>query len=241
MRRTLLRSSVVFAWALAVLAICSAASAQDTPVAFIHGVASGPDTWQEAADRLQSRLQVAPHRAEVSWWESLETQGSQMDAQLGGLPGSTVAVGHSLGGLVARQWSRSHQLDGVITLGTPNRGAPIANHINEWAGFNYALFNAVGNVFYWLGNLSYENWWWVYRGGRRVAELGRLYRELLHLPLAGRAGHAVPAYRSCRRCTSVRPISIISITAQGGKRPRSLLGWGSSTRPASTGAAVRSG
>ena len=159
----LLRSSVAAAWALAVvLACCGTSYAQDRPVVFIHGVGSGPETWQEAAGRLQTRLQLSLFRAEVSWWESLETQGSQMDARFGALPGSTVAVGHSLGGLVARQWSRSHQLDGVITLGSPNRGAPIANHINEWAGFNYSLFSAIGNVFYWFSSLSYDQWWWVY-------------------------------------------------------------------------------
>jgi predicted alpha/beta hydrolase family esterase len=161
MQHARLRSGVAFAW-LAVLAVGSVASAQDRPVVFVHGVGSGPETWQEAAGRLQTRLQIAPERAQVSWWQSLESQGSEMDARFGRLPGSTVAVGHSLGGLVARQWRRSHQLEGVITLGTPNRGAPIANHINEWVGFNDSLFGAVGNVFYWLGNVSYDQWWWVY-------------------------------------------------------------------------------
>ena len=144
------------------MAAGAVASAQDQPVVFIHGVASGPETWQEAADRLQSRLRIAPERAEVSWWDSVEWQGNEMQARFGSLPGSTIAVGHSLGGLVARQWSRSHQLEGIITLGAPNRGAPIANHINDWVGYNSALFNAVGNAFYWLGNLSYDQWWWLF-------------------------------------------------------------------------------
>ena len=84
-----------------------------------------------------------------------------MQSRFGGLPNSTIAVGHSLGGLVARQWSRSHELDGLITIGTPNRGAPIANHANEWVGYNASLFNIVGNAFYMLGNLSYDQWWWL--------------------------------------------------------------------------------
>ena len=50
----------------------------------------------------------------------------------------------------------------IITLGAPNRGAPIANHINDWVGYNSALFSAVGNAFYWLGNLSYDQWWWLF-------------------------------------------------------------------------------
>ena len=152
----------VVAVCVGVLALGAIARAQEQPVLFIHGVGSGPDTWQEAADRLQSRLRIAPERAQVSWWTSLESQSSELQARFGGWPNSSIAVGHSLGGLVARQWSRSHELDGLITLGTPNRGAPIANHGNEWVGFNSALFGAVGNVFYWLGNVSYDQWWWVY-------------------------------------------------------------------------------
>ena len=98
--------------------------AQEQPVVFIHGVASGPETWAETADRLQSQLEISAHRAEVSWWNSLESQSGEMQNRFGGLPNSTIAVGHSLGGLVAREWSRSHELDGLITIGTPNRGAP---------------------------------------------------------------------------------------------------------------------
>jgi pimeloyl-ACP methyl ester carboxylesterase len=135
---------------------------QERPIVFIHGVASGPETWHDAAARLQSTLEIAPAGARVTWRNSLESQGSEVQSQVGGLPPSTIAVGHSLGGLVARQWSRQRPLDGVITVGSPNRGAPIANHINEWAGFNAALFNAVATAFTSLGGLSYDRWWWVY-------------------------------------------------------------------------------
>ena len=137
-------------------------AAQDRPVVFVHGVASGPETWEEAAARLQSSLQIAPERAQVTWRNSLEAQGSELQARYGALPDSTIVVGHSLGGLVGRQWDRQHRLSGVITVGSPNGGAPIANHINEWAGFNASLFNAVGNAFYWLSGLSQDQWWWVY-------------------------------------------------------------------------------
>src|SRR4029450_11796597 len=130
MRHAQLRFAVVLAWLVA-LGAGSAASAQDRPVVFIHGMGSGPETWQETADRLQSRLQISPDRAQVSWWNAVESQASEMQARFGGLPGSTIAVGHSLGGLVARQWGRSHQLEGLITLGSPNPGRPIANQINE--------------------------------------------------------------------------------------------------------------
>ena len=149
--------------ALAALVLISrTVVAQDTPVVFIHGVGSSPATWADAATRLESRLEIAPQRASVSWQQSLESQGDQVQARFGNLPGSTIAVGHSLGGLVARQWSRQHQLNGLVTLGSPNRGAPIANHVNEWLGFNYSLYNAVGTGFQLLGRVSYDDWWWIY-------------------------------------------------------------------------------
>ncbi len=159
MPRTLLRLGILW-WS--VIAAGSVASAQDRPVVFIHGVASGSETWERAANRLQGQLRIAAERADVSWRNSIEAQGSAVHARYGPLPESTVAVGHSLGGLVARQWSRSRELGGLITLATPNRGAPIANHINEWLAFNSSLFDAVGSAFSRLGNTSFDQWWWVY-------------------------------------------------------------------------------
>jgi hypothetical protein len=85
-----------------------------------------------------------------------------MQNRIGRLRRSTNPVGHILGGLHARQCIRSQHLRALITLGSPNRGAPIANHINEWVGFNNSLFNAVGNAFYWLGHVSYDQWAWVF-------------------------------------------------------------------------------
>jgi pimeloyl-ACP methyl ester carboxylesterase len=136
--------------------------AQERPIVFVHGVGSSPDTWQGTAARLQAGLEITPGLATVTWRNSLESQGDEVQRQFGGFPGSTIAIGHSLGGIVSRQWSRQHPLSGVITVGSPNRGAPIANNLNDWAGFNTALFSSVGNAFYWLGNISYDRWWWVY-------------------------------------------------------------------------------
>src|SRR4051812_39294249 len=162
MRRTTLRAIAPLAVFAIVASSIAHPRAQERAVVFIHGVASSPDTWSATASRLQSELQIVPGLPRVSWQNSLESQGDEVQRQVGGFPGSTIAVGHSLGGIVGRQWSRQHALGGIITVGTPNRGAPIANNLNDWAGFNNSLFGAVGTAFYWLGNISYDRWWWVY-------------------------------------------------------------------------------
>jgi hypothetical protein len=72
---------------------------------------------------------------------------AQVQNEIGGLPSSTVAVGHSNGGLVARQWSRMHYLDGLVTLGTPNRGAPLVDNIFHFTQFSFQVYNRILDVF----------------------------------------------------------------------------------------------
>ena len=142
---------------------------------------------------------------EVSWWTSLESQASEMQASFGGLPNSTIAVGHSLGGLVARQWSRSHELDGLITLGAPNRGAPIANHINEWAGSTPRCSTRSATSSTGLASLSYDQWWWVYSAVEGALNWGGFIAELLVRSPARRDGDAV---RRAVRAGGVRRLAV---------------------------------
>src|SRR4029453_5895089 len=111
--------------ALFALTIVRPIHAQDVPTVFIHGLASSGATWEGAADRLQARLSIAAYRPNLIWRSTFESQGDGLQAQLGWLPASTVAVGHSNGGLVARQWGRLHPLNGIVTPGPPNKAAPL--------------------------------------------------------------------------------------------------------------------
>ena len=135
--------------------------AQERPVVFLHGVRSGPETWEEAANRLRERAMIQPHRTSTSWWNSMESQADEVQSQVGHLPDSTIAVGHSAGGIVAREWTRRHGVGGLMTIGSPNLGAPIANHIHEWVGYNSDLLWVLGNVFSRFADLPYDQWWWV--------------------------------------------------------------------------------
>ena len=145
MLRTLRRVSML---ALAVAcAHVAPAGAQDQPTVFVHGFNSDGGTWQGAATRLQTRLAIAPQRPSINWRDDFPSQASSLQSQLSSLPGSPVAVAHSNGGLASRQWSRIRALGGLVTIGTPNQGAPIASNLLRWAAFNDDLYYALSDLY----------------------------------------------------------------------------------------------
>lgn len=149
--------------------IAGVARAQDAPVVFVHGLNSSGDTWQSAADRLQQYLAIAPHRPSLTG-PSYGDQANELQARLGGLPGTTVAVGHSNGGIVSRHWSALHPLSGVLTLSTPHHGAPLMAHVGDWVNFNLMAFDLIGAVGTAFGG-SYDDSWWVYTAVQGVLSL----------------------------------------------------------------------
>ena len=120
---------------------------QARPSAFIHGFGAEPSDWAATADRLKARVAIAPHLPKVSWREKFETQGKQVESQLSSLATNSIAVGHSNGGVVAREWARLRQLGGIITIGTPHRGAPILANLPGWAAFTGTTKGLVNRAF----------------------------------------------------------------------------------------------
>ncbi|MFN2444143.1 MAG: hypothetical protein ABR606_00920 [Vicinamibacterales bacterium] len=118
--------------------------AQDRPVVFVHGLGSGPGTWADTSARLQSRVRIDPRLPALPWWERFETQAGGLHAAVGDLAGDVVAVGHSNGGLVAREWSTARPVGALVTLGTPHGGALLAERGLDLLHFNYLLYNYAG-------------------------------------------------------------------------------------------------
>ncbi len=135
------------------------AAGQDTPVVFVHGFASSQQTWQAAATRLAATLRIQPHGADLPWDQTIETQAAVLNGAKGGLPASTIAVGHSQGGVVSRQWSRSKPLFGILTLGTPHTGSLLSQRALDVIGFNYTLYNVVGLATSFGKGTEFE---WIY-------------------------------------------------------------------------------
>ena len=110
MTRPLTRLILVIAIALSTV---GQAAAQDRPVIFVHGFGSSGETWSGAASRLQTNLAIQAATPSLNARALYENQADDLQGQSGGLSSDAVAVGHSNGGLVARQWNRQHPLAGV--------------------------------------------------------------------------------------------------------------------------------
>lgn len=137
-----------------------AARAQDRPVVFVHGFMSDGTTWAGAASRLQAGLALVPATPTVSSPASYESQAAELQSQFGALGPDVVAVGHSNGGLVSRQWSRQHPVSAIVTVGTPHHGAPLVRNLYAYAGVNNALLASFNDV-YRLFAQGCCNWHWI--------------------------------------------------------------------------------
>ena len=135
---------------LLVLLAAATARAQDVPTVFLHGLTGSADTWAAAIARLQSQLEIAPDNPDLPWQQRYGDQAAIVQSQFGGLPARTIAIGHSNGGVVAREWSRirSRQLAGIVTLGSPHRGAPILKNLSYFTFYNEALADAINGMYY---------------------------------------------------------------------------------------------
>lgn len=147
--------------ALAAVVLAAPVAAQDRPVVFVHGLNANPGTWQATADRLRNQLEITTYVPAVPWAAGFETQAGSLQQQLGNLPSSTVAIGHSNGGIASREWSRHRALSGVMTVGSPQSGAPLVNNIFALLGFHEALYYSAAGVFAALG-VQPNEWWDVY-------------------------------------------------------------------------------
>ena len=110
--------------AIAVLALLTGipVRAQDRPTVFVHGLRGDPGSWQPAADRLRGALEISTYVPALPWADHFETQAGDLQRQLGSLPTNALAIGHSNGGIVSRQWSMQHPLGGIVTAGPAAHG-----------------------------------------------------------------------------------------------------------------------
>jgi pimeloyl-ACP methyl ester carboxylesterase len=162
MRRLVLGIAVVSAFA----AHAGVVAAQDVPTVFIHGLASSADAWRDTASRLEQQLRITAYAANLDWRDWYENQGRALQSSGAGLPVSTIAVGHSNGGIVAREWSKWRPLRSIVTLGTPHEGALLATRALHVLSVNQQLFGSVNFLISILGGAPNEfTWMWPFLAG----------------------------------------------------------------------------
>lgn len=100
---------------------------QDKPVVFLHGLTKNQNQWITGANSLANLNYASPIRPNTVWREAFLTQAQTLSGALAGLSGIP-AIAHSNGGLVGRryvqQFGATSKVNGIVTVGTPHRGAP---------------------------------------------------------------------------------------------------------------------
>jgi hypothetical protein len=96
---------------------------------FVHGAASSGSTWNYARSLFTtwfpSLYTAAPS---LNQQTDLFAQGAQLATHMSS-GGTTLLLSHSNGGIVSRKASSSKSARGIVTVGTPHTGAPIANQL----------------------------------------------------------------------------------------------------------------
>lgn len=99
-----------------------------------HGLWSSPSTWDRMypwlADDFRLGTVLIP---QLQWADHLTDQATQLQSDIPsyGLPAATILIGHSQGGLISRSAAqyfsgKNTPMKGVITLDSPQQGAPLA-------------------------------------------------------------------------------------------------------------------
>ena len=144
----------------AAIATARPARAQDPPLVLVHGIKSNGQAWIDAQARFNRQLAVTVYNPTINDWKALiPDQAAQLQGKLPGVPGLPVVVGHSNGGVVAREWSKTKPMKGLLTLSSPNQGAPIANNAVAWGMYNASIVAGLLNVQASFSNPNEGSFW----------------------------------------------------------------------------------
>jgi pimeloyl-ACP methyl ester carboxylesterase len=131
-----------FSVVVAVWLAAGPAVAQDRPVVFVHGLLGSSGTWYSTSQTLAQQLQIVPLPPTLGWQYNYEDQATTLDGYLGGYGvTNVVAVSHSNGGIVTRQYGRTHptgsRITGHVAVASLHRGALLAQNVRDGTVFNY--------------------------------------------------------------------------------------------------------
>lgn len=143
----------------ACLAAGRPAAAQDRPLVLVHGFSSNGTTWTDAANRLKVQLEVTTMAPSYNWKQDFPKQAAELNSKFPGVPGVIFAVAHSNGGIAAREWSKTRAMSGLLTLSSPNQGAPISGNAPALANYNLQIALGLYNARNSFANPNEGSYW----------------------------------------------------------------------------------
>lgn len=161
--RKLTRLHLAFArTSLAAAVSLATPAAAQRPVSLVHGFADVADRRYSTQIRLQQEFgsAIAVSRPQLGNVQAISTQAVQLEGSVPATGNLAIAIGHSAGGVVSRELDRGANRDlfGIITVGTPNTGAPVA--ANEALGIGLFAQFATDVLYpvniYWGGYGDHE-------------------------------------------------------------------------------------
>lgn len=113
-------------------------NAQDRNVVWVHGMGGDLSAWEYYETIFTQERQMAGHRGEYYTGDGIDNAANRVISDVTssiGANSQNIAIGHSMGGLMIRDVERlpggNGMFGGIITINSPNYGAPIANSISE--------------------------------------------------------------------------------------------------------------
>ncbi|PEN06948.1 hypothetical protein CRI93_07325 [Longimonas halophila] len=129
----------LFTFLLLVLFASGAHAQESENVTFIHGLGGTSLSLQEADNTLSDDFLINTRRLGYSSQNDIASIAS---SERGNVLSNSVVVGHSMGGIVAREMIRNDgsqsDIDALITSGSPHEGALIANQLASGSAQNMA-------------------------------------------------------------------------------------------------------
>jgi pimeloyl-ACP methyl ester carboxylesterase len=125
-------------WVSAAAALClaTAPAPAQRPVVFVHGLFMDASEWANSANYIKYNLGLVidPIVPTLGWRHTYEDQAANL-ANAVAASSNVVAVSHSNGGIVTRQYGRNSgsgsHITGHIAVGSPHVGAPIVASVRN--------------------------------------------------------------------------------------------------------------
>lgn len=96
-----------------------------------------------------------PHRPTTNWKDPFTVQAASVTAAINGLPDTSIAIGHSNGGMVSRKARMQvRPFKGIATVGTAHNGVALAARVSDYNGPDQ-IDLATGETFTWNAEVYY--------------------------------------------------------------------------------------